>query len=184
MHAVAFYNVAQDERKGGTDVMRSILKGLAIGLGALLLAGLAVVWGARFKDGPLGPIPGGPLVAGPLVATPVSDWGFVADVETIEMQLDADEHRSRTTWILALDGAAYLPVSLGFPPGKAWHLIAAQEGAGLVRVSGTRYPVTLVRVEDAELMARLDEANRAKYPPAPGSDEGSWYFELTYRAPG
>lgn len=39
--------------------------------------------GARFADGPLGPIPDGALEAGELVETPVTDWGFTAEIPEI-----------------------------------------------------------------------------------------------------
>lgn len=157
------------------------LKWLAIALAAVVLAIAALVVGARFADGPIGPLPGGPLQDGELITGPVSDWAFVADVETLEMQLLADDNRARTTWVLYLDGAGYIPVTLGFPPSKSWHHLAADDGAAVVRIAGKRYPVTLSKVEDPALLAALDAANSAKYPPAPGSGAGSWYFELVYR---
>jgi hypothetical protein len=138
-------------------------------------------FGARFNDGPVGPFPGGALVSGELIETPVDDWSFVAAVETVELQLNADDRRSRTVWILHLDGVAYIPVSLGFPPRKAWHRLAKREGAGVVRVNGKRYPVTLIQIEAPALLLGLAEVNSAKYPPAPGSDIGTWYFRLESR---
>jgi hypothetical protein len=146
---------------------------------AMLIAGL--FFGARLNDGPIAMFPGGPLESGDLVPEPIADWAFAADVETIEMQLVADGNRSRTTWILVSDASAFIPVTLGFPPGKSWHLLAAERGAAVVRVDGTRYPVTLVRIEDPELLQKLGAANSAKYPPAPGSSSGVAYFRLDHR---
>jgi hypothetical protein len=97
------------------------------------------------------------------------------------MQLIADDNRSRTTWILYHGGAAYIPVTTGFPPGKNWHHLAATNGPAVVRIEGTRYPVNLVKVEEEESITTMDLVNRAKYPPAPGSDQGSWYFLLQHR---
>jgi hypothetical protein len=57
--------------------------------------------------------------AGELVSNKVTEWSFVAPVETIEMQLITDDNRSRTTWILDHGGFAYIPVTLGSPPGEA-----------------------------------------------------------------
>ena len=140
-----------------------------------------LAFGARFSDGPIGPFPGGALISGELIETPVEDWSFVGPVETVELQLNADDRRSRTVWVLHLDGVAYIPVSLGFPPRKAWHHLAQREGAGVVRVNGKRYRVTLIRIEDPALLLQLAEVNSTKYPPAPGSDLGSWYFRLEAR---
>ncbi len=149
-------------------------------LGIALLIGAVVLY-APFHDGPLAFIPGGPLEAGELVSQPVPDWSFASSVQVIEMQLVADDNKSRTTWILVSEAVAFIPCTLGYPPGKHWHHLAVEDGRALVRVEGKRYPVTLRRVEDPELLETLAAANSAKYPPAPGSDEGSWYFRLQHR---
>jgi hypothetical protein len=100
-------------------------------IGLLLMAAvgllLLVALGARFNDGPVGLFPGGPLQAGLLREDPVSDWSFATDEETIELQLLSQE-RSRTTWILVRDGAAFIPCSLSFPPAKSWHQRAVEDG--------------------------------------------------------
>src|SRR5512134_2868120 len=93
-----------------------------------VIALVAVLFfGAGFHDGPLGPIPGGPLEAGETVSEPLADWSFAKDVGEIELQLDS-QARSRITWILVFDGKAYVPCSLGFPPGKTWHHDAVKDG--------------------------------------------------------
>ncbi|MEE9280181.1 MAG: hypothetical protein V3V67_08405 [Myxococcota bacterium] len=150
------------------------LLGVAVLIGALFLI-------APFRDGPIGPIPGGPLESGELVSQPVTDWSFATSVETIEMQLVVDGNRSRTTWLFVHEGSAFIPVTLGFPPGKSWHTLAVEDGRALVRIYERRYPVTLTKVDDPELLDALAAANAAKYPPAPGSDTGSWYFKLEHR---
>lgn len=146
---------------------------------ALLVGGTMIY--APYHDGPIAMIPGGALESGELISGKVADWSFVASVDTIEMQLLADDNRSRTTWILYHDGAAFIPVTLGFPPGKSWHHLAADKGDAVVRIAGKRYPVVLGRVEGEESIATMNLVNRAKYPPAPGSDQGSWYFLLQER---
>src|SRR5215468_7015604 len=89
-------------------------------IAVLVALSVLLYFGARLHDGPLGPIPGGPLKAGELVSEPVANWSFVKDVGEIELQLDSQQ-RSRTTWIFFLDDKAYVPCSLGYPPGKTWH---------------------------------------------------------------
>lgn len=145
-------------------------------LAAVLVGGILIY--APLHDGPIAMIPGGALVSGELISGKVTDWSFVAPIETIEMQLIADDNRSRTTWILYHEGAAYIPVTLGFPPGKSWHHLAAGRGDAMVRIADKRYPVVLVKVEGKESIVTMNLVNRAKYPPAPGSDQGSWYFML------
>jgi len=147
---------------------------------ALLVAGAFVA--ARFHDGPVSMIPGGPLVSGELVSSPVRNWGFARSVETIELQL-AGETTSRTTWILVNNAEAYIPCSLGFPPGKSWHLRADREGRAIVRILGKRYPVTLTRLGDAMLESELKAIVSSKYGGGPSSDAGVWFFAIDSRAP-
>ena len=160
-----------------------IFKGLAYLVLAvvLLVAGLFV--GARFHDGPLGAIPGGPLLAGELVSQPPTDWSFAAEPKEIQLQLAA-QNTSRTTWIFVVDGVAYVPASLAYPPGKTWHKVADQNGEAFLRIEGKRYPVTLKRVADgdAELQQRLRQAVAAKYPQAASVGSGGvWFFRVEPR---
>ena len=153
-------------------------------VGLLALAALLFV-GARFHDGPLGPIPGGPLAAGAEVSAPVADWSFAKDVAEVELQL-LSQTRSRTTWILVHEGQAYVPCSLGFPPGKSWYKQALLDGRATLRIEGRRYPVTLTRLDDAALQ-QLEPVVRAevtrKYGQAPPTEAGVWLFRVASRAP-
>jgi len=151
-----------------------------------IVAGLVVLvalgfFGARFHDGPLGPIPGGPLVAGDAVAGPVTDWSFAAAAEEIELQL-LSQSRSRTTWFIVRDGKAFIPAATEFPPGKTWHRDALRDGRAILRISGRRYPVTLTKVEDATLTASVRDVAFQKYPARPTGDV--WLFAVTPRAAG
>ena len=159
-----------------------LLKILAGCIAALIAAiGLTFV-AARFSDGPISMIPGGPLTSGELVPGYVSSWDAVRDVETIELQL-AQEGTSRTTWILVHDHMAYIPASLGFPPGKTWHMRADKNGRAVVRILGKRYDVRLDRISDPEIEKSLGELVLEKYGGAPPSDAGVWFFNLTSMAP-
>jgi hypothetical protein len=147
-------------------------------LGLALLIGAAFL-GARFHDGPLGPIPGGTLVSGVLVSAPVADWSFATDVPEIELQL-ASQSQSRTTWILVSGGKAYIPASTEYPPGKTWHKKALEDGRATLRIDGKRYPVTLAKVEDAAVVKSVREAVATKYPKRPPGD--AWLFQVTSRS--
>jgi hypothetical protein len=147
---------------------------------ALVLLAAVVFFGARFKDGPLGPIPGGPLTSGDLVNTPVSDWSFATDVEEVELQL-ASQNTSRTTWVIVHDKRAFIPCSLEFPPGKSWHRSALEDGRATVRITGRRYPVTLTKLEDGPVRDAVREIGRAKYPAPPSGEV--WAFEVVSRTP-
>jgi hypothetical protein len=138
--------------------------------------------GARFHDGPLGPIPGGPLVGGDAVSVPITDWTFAADVPEIELQL-VSQRKSRTTWLLVHEGKAYVPASTEYPPGKTWHRAALEDGRAIVRILGKRYAVTLTKVDDPTLTSTIREQVAAeKYPMRPGGD--AWLFAMTPRAAG
>jgi hypothetical protein len=154
-------------------ILGRVVLAIAAIAGALLL-------GARFMDGPLDAIPGGPLRSGLLVSLPVQDWSFAAEVETIEMQLLADG-RSRTVWILVDSGRAFIPCAIGAPPGKTWHLKAEQDGRGVLRIEGRRYPVTLSRVSNPGIEGALEATTSDKYPSPPGAGGENWYFGLTSR---
>jgi len=155
---------------------------LAIGIVGVALAIAVVSFGARFADGPLAMFPGGPFESGEWVEETDVDWTFATDIEEIELQ-SGDPARSRTTWILVADGAAYVPCSLSFPPGKTWHHEALQDPTAVVRVDGKRYRRKLVKVDDAELERRLGELALEKYSPPPSSD-GVWFFHLAPPAAG
>ena len=162
-------------------VLRWLLRLVLAAVAAVGLAFLA----ARFHDGPLGPIPGGALAAGAEVTEPVGDWSFAKEVGEIELQL-AYQDTSRTTWILVFDGQAYVPCSLGFPPGKRWHEQAVADGRAVLRIEGRRYPVTLTRLDDAEVQqmeSRLLAEVTRKYGQPPPTDAGVWLFRVTSRTP-
>jgi len=161
------------------SLLRWLLR-IVVGLAALVAL---LFFAARLHDGPLGPIPGGPLEAGAEVTQPVADWAFVKDVGEVELQL-ASQGSSRTTWILFHEGQAYVPCSLGFPPGKSWHHDAAADGRATLRIEGKRYPVTLTKLDDAAVQ-RLAETVRAevtrKYGEVPPGGAGVWLFQISSR---
>jgi hypothetical protein len=158
---------------------------LRIVVGVIALVAI-LFFAARLHDGPLGPIPGGPLAAGVEVSEPVSDWSFATDVDEIELQLTS-QGRSRITWVLVHEGQAYVPCSLGFPPGKTWYKEAAKDGRAVLRIEGKRYPVMLTKLDDAaaqQMEATVRAEVTRKYGQAPSSDAGFWLFRVTSRAAG
>jgi hypothetical protein len=158
-----------------------IVRWIGIALVALALLLGAVALGARFADGPIALFPGGALRSGAWVDSPVDDWAFARDIQEIELQLESGSS-SRTTWILVKDGQAYVPCSLGFPPGKNWHFAATEDGRAVLRIDGRRYPVQLTRAEAEPGLgeALLPEVTR-KYGNTPPTDAGVWIFRVTSR---
>lgn len=152
-----------------------VLKWTAYILGGLILALALLFLLARSFDGPLGMIPGGTFSTGTVQPSP-SDWSFVHAIEEIELQSD---NRSRTVWIVALDGRAYVPVSPDFPPFKIWHEKALTDPQAEVRIEGNRYKVRLKRITDNDrIYGRVLGRVLEKYTPPPGSDTPPWVFEL------
>ena len=158
-------------------VLRWIIR-VVVGLALLIVVAF---FGARFLDGPLGPIPGGALVSGVPVSEPVADWSFAKDVPEIALQL-ASQSQSRTTWILVADGKAYIPASTEYPPGKTWHRKALEDGRATLRIDGKLYPVTLAKVEDPLAVATVRDVASRKYPSRPPGD--AWLFQVTSRSGG
>ncbi len=148
-----------------------------VGIGTVFLGSLLVLTTlvARCSDGPIALFPGGALTSGEWVEGPVTDWSFASGVPEIELQLAAQE-TSRTTWILVHDGRAYVPCSLGFPPGKTWHEDARRDGRAVLRIEGRRYRATLVKVDDEATAAALERVVDAKYGGGPG--EAGWFFRI------
>jgi hypothetical protein len=158
-----------------------IVRWLFGALAALVALVLVVFIGARFHDGPLGPIPGGALASGDWGEGETGDWSFAKDVAEIELQLES-QSTSRTTWILVRDGQAFIPVSLGYPPGKTWHREAAKDGRAVLRIEGKRFAVTLAKDDDPTLAGfATGEVNR-KYGNMPPSDAGVMFFRISSRA--
>ncbi len=162
-----------------------IVRGLGIVIGALLVIIGLVLIAARFHDGPLNMIAGGPLEAGERVTGAEPDWRFARDIPTVELQL-LEPARSRTTWILELNGKIYVPCgSMNTAVGrfwKRWPREAERDGRALLRVDGKVYPRHLERIQGGEIVAPLIEELARKYqvPITPAAFESGylWLFEL------
>ncbi len=152
-----------------------ILRAIAIVLAVLIALLTSVAFGVRMADGPVAMFPGGPFKSGEWVDGPVSDWSFASGVEEIELE---SGETSRTTWILVEDGEAYIPCSLGVPPGKHWHTDALEKPDAVVRIDGKRYRRRLQKVEDDALQQRLFGVVEAKYGRGPAGGSGTWFFHL------
>ncbi len=161
--------------------MSRLLRLLTLLLGALVLLGLVVAVVARLSDGPLGPLPGGPFHAASEPGAP--DPAVVGALETVELEVDPAAPRSRHTWIVALDGALYVPA--GLARFKRWPREAESDGRVRLRAAGHVWALQAVRVRDPALCDRLFHRVAAKYglPQKPGALAAStWYFRLEPRA--
>jgi len=164
-----------------------ILRWLGYVLVAIVAAIALFLFAARFHDGPLGMIAGGPFKSGLEVGTPPEpDWTFVHDVPTVEFQLMSPA-RSRTTWILEVDGKIYIPCGyMNSTVGrlwKRWPIEADRDGRAILRVDGKLYRRQLVRIQAGPIVERLTQELERKYgaPATPAAVESGalWLFELT-----
>ena len=80
------------------------------------------------------------------------------------------------------DAQAWIPCSLGYPPGKTWYQKVASDGRAVLRIGGKRYSVTLAQDDDASLPAfALAEVTR-KYGKPPPGEGGALFFRVEPRA--
>lgn len=167
--------------------MKMLLKILAGIVGFVVLAVAGLLIAARMNDGPMEIVAGGPFTTGTLQTTE-PDWRFVHDIAEVQFQL-LDPERSRTTWIVEVNGRIYIPSGyMNTPWGKVWKqwpIEAEQDGRILLRVDGNIYKRKLVRVMDSpDLLAVISELGR-KYTSGLGpastdqvTSGNLWIFEL------
>ena len=161
--------------------MVGVLKWLGLVILGIAVIALCIVFGARYADGPLGPVPGGPM-GGEAVAEPVTDWGFIVERDTVELEVNPDAPRSITTWVVGHDGQAYLPS--GYGARKTWTAQLVADGRAVLRVDGKLYERQAVRVTDEELLEELRAVLIAKYdldPEGNFSSSATWFFRLDPR---
>jgi len=161
--------------------MARVLKWLGLAILGVAVLAVCVVFAARFADGPLGPVPGGPMT-GARVAEPVTDWGFVAERDTVELQVNPQAPRSITTWVVVYEGQPYIPS--GFGARKTWTKQLVADGRAVLRVDGKLYERQAVRVTDEALLEELRAVLIAKYdldPEGNFSGPETWFFRLDPR---
>jgi len=121
-------------------------------------------------------------MSGELAAEPVTDWGFVVERDTVELQVNPPAPRSITTWVVGYGGQPYVPS--GNRARKTWTAQLAADGRAVLRVDGNLYERQAVRVTDEELLEELRAVLIRKYDLDPeGNFSGSetWFFRLDPR---
>jgi hypothetical protein len=154
-----------------------------LGLVALGIVALAacVVFAARFADGPLGPVPGGPM-SGERVAEPVTDWDFIVERDTVELEVNPEAPRSVTTWVVGYGGQPYIPAAFG--ARKKWTAQLVADGRAVLRADGKLYERQAVQVHDEALLQELGAVLVRKYdldPEGNFSGPETWFFRLDPR---
>jgi hypothetical protein len=161
--------------------MVRVLKWLGFGILGIAILAVCVVLGARFADGPLGPVPGGPM-SGERAVEPVTHWDFVVDRDSVELEVNPAAPRSITTWVVGHEGQAYIPS--GFGSRKTWPGQLLADGSAVLRVDGKLYEQQAVRVTDDALLEELRGVLIRKYaldPEGHFSSSDTWFFRLDPR---
>lgn len=149
-------------------------------------------------DGPSILFPGGEMTTGRLHTGPEPDWSFTDDIQLVELQLN-DPMASRLIYVLESDGrlfiiSGYMTTMLG-KLWKEWAFEADRgNNEGVLRVDSVRYPRTLVRIKEGDILDGVAAKLITKYGGAPtaspeaiagtraGIESGnSWVFELVPR---
>ena len=153
----------------------------------VLAAIFSLFFFVRFHDGPMEIISGGPFTTGEMVDPP-SDWSFLEDRMTIELQTMIPP-RSRTMWLAVHDerlfvGSNYMNTFIG-KLWKQWPKTVARDNRALIRVDGTLYELQLVRITEGDeiegIIDRFNEKYLAEFSLEGVENGGTWLFELRAR---
>jgi len=121
-------------------------------------------------------------MSGERVTEPVTDWGFILDRDTVELEVNPEAPRSITTWVVGYQGQPYLPS--GFGSRKTWPGQLAADSRAVLRVDGKLYEQQAVRVTDHALLEELRGVLIRKYdldPEGNFSSSDTWFFRLDPR---
>jgi len=153
---------------------------IIVAVGALLVF-------VRSADGPMEIISGGPFKSGELV-TNVSDWSFLEDKMTVELQTMLPP-RSRTMWLAVHENrpivlSSFMNTAIG-KMWKQWPRRVEEDSRAIIRSDGKLYHFTLVRLDvdedTAAIMEKFNEKYGTPYTVDEISEGNSWLFELQPR---
>lgn len=159
-----------------------------IGLVATIFIAIgALFFAIRYHDGPMEIISGGPFTSGQVVPGE-TDWSFIKDHQTIEMQTMVPP-RSRTMWTVVIDDRLFVISSyMNTVVGKLWkkwpHTIEEDNRAD-IRIDGKIYQMKLNRIMEGDVvepvLARFTEKYGIQFEDDVLATGSSWLFELTPR---
>jgi hypothetical protein len=154
-----------------------VLRWILFAVGALAVGLAALIFVARFLDGPIGPIPGGPL-RGELSQEDPGDWSFAGDVPTLELEVGG---RSLTVWYVARGGVLY--IAAADAERKRWPAEVVADGRVRLRVGGRVYERKAVRITDRAVGESVGDVFRAKYRVelSPEAAARVWLFRIDPR---
>jgi len=155
---------------------RVALVGAAL-VAILVLAALGTGVLARLSAGPIGPFAGGPF-EGAVEAAPVSDWSFARDLREVQIEVNASDPRTLTTWVVVDAGELFIPC--GWPASKSWPADVSADPRVRLRADGRLYERTAVRETRPERVVALAAELARKYVGGTPGDE-VWFYRLDPR---
>ncbi len=167
----------------------AVLKWLGVGVGAVVVALLVLVFAARFGDGPMAILPGGPLEGGELYTGPEPNWAFARDLQEMEFQL-LDPPVSRTIWLQVVDGklyavSGYMNSTVG-KLWKQWPFQAEKDPRAVIRIDGKRYERRIVRLGPghpklAEIASEVERKYGAPLRAEMAATGDAWFYAFEPR---
>jgi hypothetical protein len=138
--------------------VKKLLKGIGIVVVSLLVVVGAVILGARWIYGPLGPFPGSALT-GTVVEEPVEDWSSIDAIEVIQIETDPENPYSVSVWVTRAGNQIYITGDEESP----WVRNIGDDPRVRIRVEGRIHECSAVRVADLETKRAFLEAFKSKY---------------------
>lgn len=150
--------------------MKTLFKAVGIAVVGLLVIGGAVILGARWLYGPLGPIPG-PELSGSVIEEPVEDWSFLDAIKVVQIETRPEDPYSVSTWATRIGDGIYVFASDGESP---WVRNISQDPRVRIRVEGRIYERRAVGVANFETKRTFLTTMRSKYEGDYGFDPEFW----------
>lgn len=131
--------------------MRWSNRGFGIAFRGLAVLAFVVAGAQNCGGGPFGPIPGGRL-AGAVEAKPASDWSFVGERGTLDLETRPDDPYSVRVGFVQWRGRLYIDPG----PARRWLAHLRQDSRVRVRIAGRIWPLNAVLVTDREQRRRFE----------------------------
>jgi hypothetical protein len=139
--------------------MKKWLRAIGIALVCLLVVVGAVILGARWIYGPMGPFPG-PELGGPVVEEPVKDWSWIDAVKVIQVETRPASPYSVSTWVTRVGDEIFVFAGNEESP---WVRNIGDDPRVRIRIQGRNHECRAVRVADLEKKRAFLTAMKAKY---------------------
>jgi hypothetical protein len=139
--------------------VKKLLRGIGIVVASLLVVGGAVILGARWIYGPLGPFPG-PKLRGSVVEEAAKDWSSVDAVKVVQIETDPEDPYSVSTWLTRVGSEIYVFAGSDESP---WVRNIGEDPRVRVRIEGRIHELRAAKVRDLEKKRAFLTAMKSKY---------------------